>query len=81
MHTEEILKKVNEIFKEVLENDDITLTSDTTAADVDEWDSLNHIQLIVAIEKKFNIRFTSAEIYTWKNIGDMCTVITQKSLK
>jgi acyl carrier protein len=81
MATEQILTQVNDIFKDVLENDDIVLTPATTAADVEEWDSLNHIQLIVAIEKKFSIRFTTAEIYTWKNIGDMCAMIAQKTQK
>ncbi|WP_462267060.1 acyl carrier protein [Mucilaginibacter sp.] len=81
MDTEQVLKQVNDIFKDVLENDDIRLTTATTVADVEEWDSLNHIQLIVAIEKHFNIRFTSAEIYAWKNIGDMCAVIVQKLQK
>ncbi|PWK79872.1 acyl carrier protein [Mucilaginibacter oryzae] len=81
MDTEQILNQVNDIFKDVLENNDIILSAATTAADVEEWDSLNHIQLIVAIEKRFGIRFTTAEIYTWKNIGDMCTVIAQKLQK
>ncbi|MBD1394707.1 acyl carrier protein [Mucilaginibacter glaciei] len=81
MDTEQILTQINDIFKDVLESDDIILTTATTAVDVEEWDSLNHIQLIVAIEKKFGIRFTTAEIYTWKNIGDMCAVIVQKTQK
>lgn len=78
MDNGEILKQINDIFKDMLENDDIVLTNVTTAADVEEWDSLNHIQLIVAIEKHFGIRFTTAEIYAWKNIGDMCNVIAHK---
>lgn len=78
MDIEQIFKQVNDLFKDVLENENINLTSGTTAADVEEWDSLNHIQLIVAIEKHFGIRFTTAEIYAWKNIGDMCDMIAQK---
>jgi acyl carrier protein len=72
---EQILKEVNQIFTDVLDNDSITLKKDTTANDVEEWDSLTHIQLIVAIEKHFKIRFTSAEIQSWKNVGEMCDAI------
>jgi len=75
-----ILKEVNDIFKNVLDNDDIKLERATSAKDVDEWDSLNHIQLIVAIEKHFKIRFNSSEITGWKNVGEMCDAI-EKRLK
>ena len=59
------------IFKEVLENDDITLTESTVAADIPEWDSLNHIYLVVAIEKKFNLKFTTHQIQSWQCVGDV----------
>jgi len=75
METTEILQNVNKIFIEVLDNDSILLKRETTAEDVEEWDSLTHIQLIVAIEKHFKIRFTSAEIQSWKNVGEMCDAI------
>jgi acyl carrier protein len=73
-----ILEQLNDIFIDVLENDDIVLTEETTAADIDEWDSLNHIQLVVAIEKHFKIRFTSKEIQSWKNVGELVNSISQK---
>ena len=75
-----ILKKVNDIFIDVLDNEDIKLESATMAKDIEEWDSLNHIQLVVAIEKQFKLRFTSSEINSWKNVGEMCQAI-EKSLK
>jgi acyl carrier protein len=67
----EILKTINDIFIDVLDDDTVVLTEETSANDVDEWDSLNHIQLVVAIEKRFKIRFASQEILSWKNVGEM----------
>jgi acyl carrier protein len=78
MDRAEILKKVNEVFVETLDNGNIVLTEATTANDVAEWDSLNHIQLVVEVEKAFGIRFSSREIQTWKNIGEMIDSISAK---
>ena len=74
----EILAQTTEIFKDVLDNDDITLTPETTADDIEEWDSLSHIQLIVAIERHFKIRFSTAEITSYKNVGEMVEGIQKK---
>jgi acyl carrier protein len=73
-----VLKQVNDIFVDVLDNEAILLTSETTAGDIDEWDSLSHIQLVVAIEKHFKIRFTSKEIQSWNNVGEMVNSIAGK---
>ncbi len=78
MDRNEILERVNNIFKEVLDNDEIKLSDDTTADDVEEWDSLTHVQLVVVIEKHFKIRFTSKEIQSWNNIGEMIDCILSK---
>jgi acyl carrier protein len=78
MNLNEILKQVNDIFIDVLDNDAIVLSSATTANDIEEWDSLNHIQLVVSIEKQFKIRFTSKEIQSWNNVGEMCENILRK---
>mgnify|MGYP001451750046 CR=1 FL=1 len=78
MTREEILKTVNEIFIDVLDYEDITLTMETTANDIEDWDSLTHIQLIVAIEKKLKISFMSNEINTWKNVGEMIDTIIKR---
>lgn len=59
------------IFKEVLENENIELSESTVAADIPEWDSLNHIYLVVAIEKQFKIKFTTHQIQSWKCVGDI----------
>jgi len=74
----DILKKVNQVFIDTLDNEDIVLSYETTANDVEDWDSLNHIQLVVAIEKQFKIRFTSHEIQSWKNVGEMIDCILTK---
>lgn len=76
--TEEILAEVNEIFRDVLDSEDVKVTYESTADDIDEWDSLSHIQLVVAIEKHFKIRFTAAEINGFKNVGEMCEGISKK---
>jgi len=78
MNKNEILSKLSEIFREELDNEEITLTVETTANDVEEWDSLSHIQLIVAVEKAFGIRFTSSEIQSWNNVGEMAESIASK---
>lgn len=78
MDKTEILKKVNAVFVDVLDDEKIVLTEATTANDVEEWDSLNHIQLVVAVEKKFGIRFASREIQSWKNVGEMVNSISAK---
>ncbi|KMQ66280.1 acyl carrier protein [Chryseobacterium angstadtii] len=78
MNKNEILTKLSEIFREELDNEEITLTAETTANDVEEWDSLSHIQLIVAVEKAFGIRFTSSEIQSWNNVGEMADSVASK---
>jgi len=77
---EDILEQVNSVFKDVLDNDSITVNENTTADDIAEWDSLSHIQLVVTIEKHFKIRFTSSEINNFKNVGEMCQSILSKTV-
>jgi len=79
MDKSEILRTVNAVFIDILDNEDIVLTEATTAADVDDWDSLNHIQLVVAIERQFKIRFTAREIQGWNSVGEMVNSISSKS--
>ena len=79
MEKTEIFTKLNEIFKDVLDLEDTpNLTDSTTANDIEEWDSLTHIQLIVAVEKHFKIKFTSMEILSWQNVGQMVDSIQKK---
>jgi acyl carrier protein len=78
MERNELLTQIQEIFRDVLDEENIVLTEITTANDVDGWGSLTHIQLVVAIEKHLKIRFTSKEILSWKNIGEMMDSILSK---
>ncbi len=78
MERNEILSRVEEIFREELELDELTLNDETTADDVEEWDSLSHIQLVVALEKAFGIKFSSREILSWDNVGDLIDSIQNK---
>lgn len=78
MTVEEILSEVSEIFIDVLDNEEITLSMDSTANDIEEWDSLSHIMLIVAIEKHFKIKFSSVEINGFKNVGELCKTVHSK---
>ena len=78
MERNEIYDKLNEIFRDVLDNDEIELTDTSKADDIEEWTSLTHIQLIVEIEKAFNLRFTSEEILEWNNVGEMVDSILAK---
>lgn len=78
MDKNEILAKLTTIFHEELDNEHIVLNFKTTAEDIEEWDSLSHIQLIVAVEKAFGVRFTSSEIQSWQNVGEMIDCIVAK---
>lgn len=70
-----ILEKINQIFKKVFDDDQIIVNFSSSAMDIDEWDSLNNIQIIIAVEKEFKIRFQSSEIRGWNNVGEMCDAI------
>jgi acyl carrier protein len=67
------------IFTDVLDDDHIVLEDETTANDIEGWDSLSHIRLIVAIEKKFRIRFSASEVSSLRNVGEMLDLIIRKS--
>lgn len=78
MTNAEILLTIGNIIREVLEVPALVVTNETSAADVDEWDSMTHIQLIAAIEGKYKIRFALGELQALKNVGDMIELIQKK---
>jgi len=78
MNKKEILEKVNDIFIDTLDNKNVILEESTTNNDIDEWDSLSHILIVVAIEKEFEIRFNSDDIKKWINVGAMIDSVDEK---
>jgi acyl carrier protein len=75
---EQVLAEVNRIMCGVFNNPSIQLKYETTAHEVEGWDSLNHIELVVGVEKHFKIRFNFAELQKFKNVGEMCDNIVAK---
>jgi acyl carrier protein len=76
---DQTLQVINKIFIEVFGDSNILLDKTTTSTDIDKWDSLNNMHLVVAIEKHFNIKITLKDIKSWKNIGDLCDWISNQS--
>lgn len=79
MTKQNILQKVQQLIREVFDNEMINVKADTTAKEVEEWDSLNHIQLIGAIEEHFNIEFDLEEMLALENVGDIVEQIEQNT--
>ena len=77
MERDEIYAELNEGFRDVFGNDDITLSDETTAADIDGWDSLMHITLISEIENRFDFRFAMKDVIGMKNVGEMVDIIEE----
>jgi acyl carrier protein len=78
MNLEQIKSKLTAIFHDIFDDDSIVLSRETSAKDIDDWDSLAHISLIVAIEKEFKIKFDLIELKTLENIGGLLDLIQTK---
>lgn len=78
MFREEAYEILNEVFRDVFDDESIEVCDDTTSEDIDDWDSLEHINLMVAIENKFNIKFNMGEITSFKNVGELMDSILSK---
>jgi len=78
---QEILSRTQEIFREVLDQPDLELIPSMTAQDVEGWDSLNHVRLIVGIEREFGIRMKGSEVVKAACVGDLLTIISEKYKK
>ena len=78
MNRTEILEKLNEVFHDVFDNNDIVVTEQTNANDIEEWDSLIHITLISAVEDEFDVSFDMKTVVSMKNLGDMIDAIEEQ---
>ena len=78
MSREEIYDKLDEVFRDVFDDEEIHVTDTTTANDIEDWDSLEHINLVVAIENRFNMKFKMSEVTSLKNVGEMVDIILER---
>jgi len=74
----DILSKMQDIIRDIFDDESIVLTTDTTAADIEDWDSVTNMIIIEEVEKTFSIRFTTSELMSIKNIGEYVDCITKK---
>jgi len=79
MHSSDIIQDLQPIFSDVLDLPDLYLTAESSAQNVEGWDSLAHVTLVVAIEKRYNIKFALAELRNLKNVGEMADLIIKKT--
>ena len=75
MSKAEIFEKLTDIFRDVFDDEDITLTEATTAADIEDWDSLTHITLLAAVEEEFGVTFGMKAVQNLKNVGELAGLI------
>ena len=78
MNKNEIIERLNDVFRDVFGDDSISVTADTTSADIDDWDSIEHINLIGAVESEFGMRFKMREVSGMKNVGEMISIIEER---
>lgn len=78
MEKDEILVKLQDIFRDILDDEDIVLTFQTKADDIEGWDSLAHVQIVVAVSQEFGVKFSSTEIMNWPNIDSLVECIINK---
>ena len=81
MSREEVFERLNAVFRDVFDDEDITVNDQTTANDIEDWDSLEHINLMAAVESEFGFKFSMGQVVTMKNVGEMADIILQKVQK
>ena len=79
MDTREIFERLDRVFQDVFDDDTIHVTPKTTADDIEDWDSLEHITLISAVEREFRMKFKMGEISSMKNVGEMVDIIKSRT--
>ena len=81
MNRAEVFNKVQDIFRDIFDDPDLVINDSTNSDDIEDWDSLNHINLVVAIEKEFKIKFNFTELASLKNVGAMVDLMAEKLIK
>ena len=71
--------RLNQVFQDIFEDDDIQVNENTTAADIEEWDSMKHVSLMLAVEREFSIRFSASEIAKLATVGELVDLINSKA--
>jgi acyl carrier protein len=79
MLMEDRLKQLNQVFQDVFDDDDIQIDRQTTAKDVEGWDSLMHVTLVVNVEKAFKMKFSSSDVAALQNVGELLDLINARS--
>ena len=75
MDREAVFVRLNEVFRDVFDDESITVTDSTTADDIEDWDSLEHINLLAAVEQEFGMKFNMGQVVSMKNVGEMADII------
>lgn len=81
MNRNDIIKRLTEVFRDVFDDSSIVITDRTTSADIEDWDSIEHINLIGAVEDEFGLRFKMKEVSGMKNVGEMIDIISERGKK
>ena len=81
MNRKEIYEKLNNIFRDIFDDNEIVVSDETTSNDIEDWDSLEHINLITTVEQAFGVKFNMNEVITMKNVGEMVDIIISRMNK
>lgn len=81
MDRQKIIDRLTEVFRDVFDDEELVIGDSTTADDIEDWDSLEHISLIAAVEKAFKMRFTMKEVSGMKNVGEMISILCERATK
>ena len=79
MNRAEIMERLNEFFRDVFDDSSITVDDNTTSKDIEDWDSLEHINLVGAVEQEFKMRFKMKEVSSMKNVGEMADIVAERA--
>lgn len=77
MTREEVYERLNQVFRDVFDDESITVKDETTADDIEDWDSFEHINLAVAVEEEFSFKIPMGKVVTMKNVGEMVDIILE----